>query len=241
MVLQGDVLFSMCQVSRGDGCLRICMFCCCLVTMSHPTRCDPMVAAHQASCPSLSPGVCPNSCPLSQWCPPTILCCRKEKRESALCLFKIGAEAAALSQGSPGSPCSNSFSSEQWHKVLYLFSPSYCSNALQRIPVHHCIPQLKQDKHLLHVSVPNVLEGLICFLYFDVINNSWESMRCKRLQSETGKPELLISWRWFMLCPTRGSLEVWIHCVSIEDGAHQTFNIHFFPWLSLDYANLSII
>ena len=24
------------------------------------------------SCPSLSPGVCPNSCPLSQWCHPTI-------------------------------------------------------------------------------------------------------------------------------------------------------------------------
>ena len=25
-------------------------------------------------CPSLSPGVCSNSCPLSQWCQPTILC-----------------------------------------------------------------------------------------------------------------------------------------------------------------------
>ena len=32
----------------------------------------PWTAAHQASCPSLSPRVCSNSCPLSQWCHPTI-------------------------------------------------------------------------------------------------------------------------------------------------------------------------
>ena len=29
-------------------------------------------AAHQASCPSLSPWVCSDPCPLSQWCQPTI-------------------------------------------------------------------------------------------------------------------------------------------------------------------------
>ena len=29
-------------------------------------------AARQASCPSPSPGACSNSCPLSQWCHPTI-------------------------------------------------------------------------------------------------------------------------------------------------------------------------
>ena len=143
MVPQGDILFSMCRVSRSDGCLRICMFCCCLVVCHIQLVVTPCLQHTRPPCPLLSPGVCPNSCPLSRWCPPAILCCRKEKPESALCLFKIGAEAAALSQGSPGSPCSNSFSSEQRHKVLYLFSPSYCSNALQRIPVHHCIPQLK--------------------------------------------------------------------------------------------------
>ena len=32
----------------------------------------PWTAAHQVSCPSLSPGVCPNSCPLNQWCHPII-------------------------------------------------------------------------------------------------------------------------------------------------------------------------
>ena len=33
---------------------------------------NPCTAAHQTSCPSLSPGVCSNSCPLSQWYHPTI-------------------------------------------------------------------------------------------------------------------------------------------------------------------------
>ena len=32
----------------------------------------PWTAAHQASCPSPTPGACSNSCPLSQWCHPTI-------------------------------------------------------------------------------------------------------------------------------------------------------------------------
>ena len=32
----------------------------------------PWTAAHQASLPSLPPGVCSNSCPLSQWCHPTV-------------------------------------------------------------------------------------------------------------------------------------------------------------------------
>ena len=32
----------------------------------------PCTAAHQASCPSLSPRICSNSCPLSRWCHPTI-------------------------------------------------------------------------------------------------------------------------------------------------------------------------
>ena len=30
------------------------------------------IAKHQASCPSPTPGACSNSCPLSQWCYPTI-------------------------------------------------------------------------------------------------------------------------------------------------------------------------
>ena len=42
-----------------------------LLLFSHSVVCDPMDC--RRSCPSLSPGVCSNSCPLSQWCHPAIL------------------------------------------------------------------------------------------------------------------------------------------------------------------------
>ena len=44
--------------------------CCCSVPQSCLNLCDPMDCRH--SCPSPSPGVCSDSCPLSQWCHPTI-------------------------------------------------------------------------------------------------------------------------------------------------------------------------
>ena len=44
----------------------------CLLLLSHVWLfTTPWTAAHQAACPS--PGACSNSCPLSQWCHPTIL------------------------------------------------------------------------------------------------------------------------------------------------------------------------
>ena len=48
----------------GDGC-------CCSVTKSCPALCNPMHA--RLLCPPPSPGVCSNSCSLSQWCYLTIL------------------------------------------------------------------------------------------------------------------------------------------------------------------------
>ena len=46
---------------------------CCSVAQLCLTLCNPMdYIACQASCPSLSPRVCSNSCPLSQWCHPTV-------------------------------------------------------------------------------------------------------------------------------------------------------------------------
>ena len=45
--------------------------CCCSVVKSCPTLFDPMDCSTSASF-SLSPGACSNSCPLSQWCHPTI-------------------------------------------------------------------------------------------------------------------------------------------------------------------------
>ena len=38
-----------------------------------PILCDPMDCSTPDSCPPLSPRACSNSCPLSQWCHPTIL------------------------------------------------------------------------------------------------------------------------------------------------------------------------
>ena len=47
--------------------------CYCSVTKLYPTLWDPHELQHtKFPCPSLSPTVCPNSCPLSQWCYPTI-------------------------------------------------------------------------------------------------------------------------------------------------------------------------
>ena len=49
--------------------------CCCSVAKSCPTLCNPMncsTPSFRLLCPSLSPWVCSNSCPLSQWCCLTI-------------------------------------------------------------------------------------------------------------------------------------------------------------------------
>ena len=51
-----------------------CTFCCyCSVTQSCPTLCDLHGLQHaRPPCPSSAPGACSDSCPLSQWCHPTI-------------------------------------------------------------------------------------------------------------------------------------------------------------------------
>ena len=43
-----------------------------LVAHSYLTLCDPMDCSTPGLCPSPTPGVYPNSCPLSLWCLPTI-------------------------------------------------------------------------------------------------------------------------------------------------------------------------
>ena len=51
------------------------LFCCCCfsVTKLCLTLCRPMDLHHvRLPCPSLSPRVCSDSCPLTQWCHPTI-------------------------------------------------------------------------------------------------------------------------------------------------------------------------
>ena len=60
-----------CNVSSELWMRCISPFFCCSVTKSCLTLWDPMEHA-KTPCPSSSPWVCSNSCPLSQWCHPTI-------------------------------------------------------------------------------------------------------------------------------------------------------------------------
>ena len=49
------------------------LYCCCCSVLKHVQLfATTWIAAHQASCPSLSPRVSSNPCPLSWWCHPTI-------------------------------------------------------------------------------------------------------------------------------------------------------------------------
>ena len=52
--------------------LVISFFCCCLVTKSCPTLWPHGPQHPRPPCPSLSPRVCPSSCPLNQWYDPTV-------------------------------------------------------------------------------------------------------------------------------------------------------------------------
>ena len=45
---------------------------CCSVTQSCPSLCNPTGQHARLPCPSSSPRVCSNACPLSRWCHPTI-------------------------------------------------------------------------------------------------------------------------------------------------------------------------
>ena len=48
---------------------------CCSVTRSSLTLWPPGLQHARLLCPSASPGVCPSSCPMNQWCHPIISCC----------------------------------------------------------------------------------------------------------------------------------------------------------------------
>ena len=76
---------------------ELLMFTCWVVSDSLPPL--GLRTAHQAPCPSLSPGVCSDSCPLSRWCHPT-----------------ISSSVAAFSSGPQSFPASGSF------PVSWLFS-----------------------------------------------------------------------------------------------------------------------
>ena len=86
------------QFPRSLACLsRSC--CCCLVAKSSLTLCDLMEHT-RLPCPSLSPRVCSNLCPLSRWCHPT-----------------------SSSSVAPFSSCLQSFPASRSFPVSQLFTP----------------------------------------------------------------------------------------------------------------------
>ena len=65
--------FSPLNLNKEEVMWRHSEICCCSVAKACPILCDPMDCMQHARlpCPSLSPGVFSDSCPLSQWCHPT--------------------------------------------------------------------------------------------------------------------------------------------------------------------------
>ena len=61
------------NITQGIWALTLIIDCCCCCSLCHVQLfVSPLTTTPQASCPSSSPGVCSNSCPLGQWCYPTI-------------------------------------------------------------------------------------------------------------------------------------------------------------------------
>ena len=130
--------------------------CCCSIAHSCLTICNPHGLQHARSpCPSPSPGACSNSCPLNQWCHPTIssssvpfsFCLQSFPASGSLPmsqLFASGGQSIGVSV--------SAFSSVQ-------FSRSVVSNSLQPHesqharppPVHHQLPEFTQT-HVHRVS-----------------------------------------------------------------------------------------
>ena len=67
-------LLAICMSTTQEWIKKVWYPYCCSVTKSFPTLCmGPHKLQHsRLPCPSPSPGVCSNSCPLSRWCHPTI-------------------------------------------------------------------------------------------------------------------------------------------------------------------------
>ena len=96
--------YSLCLFTKSSLCahlfMRVC--CCCPVTNLCPTLCDPMdYSTPGLLWPPLSPGVCSDSCLLSQWC-----------------YLTTSSSASSFSSSPQSFPASGSFS------MSWLFTPS---------------------------------------------------------------------------------------------------------------------
>ena len=115
-------------------------------------------------CTSLSPRVCSNSCPLSQWCHPTISSCvvplssctrSFPASESMRYLFESGGQSIRVSTSVSVPPVCCYFSVTQAYPTLY--DPMDCSTPGLPVPYH--IPEFAQVhvhcvSDAVHLSYP---------------------------------------------------------------------------------------
>ena len=110
---------------------RIC--CCCSVVKLCLTLCEPMGLQHaRLPCPSLSPRVCSNSCPLNPWCRLTI--------SSSVAPFSSCPQSFPASGSFPlsqlltsGGQSIRASASMRTHETIHLccFKPFICGSLLQ--------------------------------------------------------------------------------------------------------------
>ena len=139
------------------------------VSKSHPTLCDPHGLQHtRLPCPSLSPTVCPNSCPVSWWC---YLAISSSVTAFSLCLQYFP---ALLPKGVCGGvqllSAQKPISRPGWWKVKF---------ALFQMPATVCVggggrvadicpkansPQLPANKEVVRVFINRVRWGAVGYM-----------------------------------------------------------------------------
>ena len=133
-------------------------WCCCSVTKLCQTLCDPNGLQYaRPLCPSLSPGVCPNSSPLNWWCHPTI----SSSVALFFCLQSFPASESFLMSGlfasgsqSTGASASTSvlpMNIQGWFPLVWLvWSP--------------CYPRNSQESSTA-AQLQSINSSALCFLY----------------------------------------------------------------------------
>ena len=137
--------------------------CYCSVTKSRPTICHPM-DCNMLPCPSLSPGVCLNSCSFSQWCYLTFSSCPQSFPASGS--FPMGQLFASgvQSTGASASPWVLPMNIQGWFSLGLTGLISLESKGLSESSP---APQFK--------SINSLVLSLLCGLTLTSINDYWKN------------------------------------------------------------------
>ena len=168
-----------CPVEPVESC------CYCSVTQSFLTFCNPMDCSMPGfPCPSPSPGVCSNSCSLSQWCQPTI--------SSSVTLFSSCPQTF---------PASGPFSTES---ALLFRRPKYRSFSFNTQPSieYSGLISFRMDWFDLR-AVQGTLKSLLQHHSLKASSSAFLMVQLSHLYITTGKTVTLTRWTFV------GHLEGW--------------------------------